>query len=1001
MSRPTANSPEDQAALARKIGVAVLGAAPPGWQRIRVEYRAAGQRAETVGEVVGPDGESQGWEPPAECAPLFDQLRHGMYRPGVGTWLSAFYVVERPSNYRIDVNLNQEPGWDPPLPDAVYREELQRFPRAEEHIPDWLRQRLGTSSRPSGEDAPRRGVPQLGDPTQAAELVREDATDLLPGSVVEELRSYTMDGGQAAPRAEEQHQNNGFGGPPNNGYQHENNGYQHGRRAESAQEPDRPGDAAGDGGFSVARVFDGTREDGRPMINRAAVDPADREVLLAYLDHAPVVLDTRNPTPDPFGADGRATVPASWHTDGRWIWSAAVGYHLRRHGVPPVPELVDHVRSQRFELPPVGEDVLAAAAALLHQRMPETRAAAQREQQPVPDFPLGHGGGFRDDLQDAATGILPAATDPSGPEGHDGPGQRPSTPEGARQQHERIEDQPVEAPAESGGYYSEFDEEPAYRDPGYPDERYGQRYEETPGFPEQSYQDQQPFPEQSYQDPVHHQPAEDHDPSPRPDDQAGYQDGSGADAFQEQPGFDGGQPYQDPGGYEHQHDYERDHGSEPFRDDRHYDADGLDDEAEAAAIEDEASIEQLRQRLSDLGVDPEGFRVGVVEEDVWCLLREDVAGEEETWSVFWSEHGERYDEVHFGQVNQACAYLLGALLMAHPHDHEEPPRPVVQDTVGEPDDRRAHHGDEDFRRDQHEEAEEPPRNLPDPFAGGGVAIPPASGGDPFEEGPHRFDYDPQDGPPMLDLGIGGGPRQIRLPLNQSQRGEEAPSRDLPPDPEPGPEQREEVPAGHWQDDPEDSDPARQVTSALSVPPPAPQRPTPPVEHPDGAHDPGQREPSAPQHDTVGGGHEAAGQPPRRQAADAQPSAARQQAVRGQGSEQQSIIRPLKGEPPLTLFRERRLLMLQAGTEIDRFGEPDGNVSYSAGTPYEQRSLPPQWVNRSYRAYRLLRPLQVLTGVAVPWFEQPGGGLVYILPRSITDLVDDGALAEVPEAAPPA
>jgi hypothetical protein len=46
---------------------------------------------------------------------------------------------------------------------------------------------------------------------------------------------------------------------------------------------------------------------------------------------------------------------------------------------------------------------------------------------------------------------------------------------------------------------------------------------------------------------------------------------------------------------------------------------------------------------------------------------------------------------------------------------------------------------------------------------------------------------------------------------------------------------------------------------------------------------------------------------------------------------------------------------------------------------------------------LERPLRVVTGVAVPWFEQPGGGTAYILPRSIQDLLDESALTEVNES----
>lgn len=103
---------------------------------------------------------------------------------------------------------------------------------------------------------------------------------------------------------------------------------------------------------------------------------------------------------------------------------------------------------------------------------------------------------------------------------------------------------------------------------------------------------------------------------------------------------------------------------------------------------------------------------------------------------------------------------------------------------------------------------------------------------------------------------------------------------------------------------------------------------------------------------------------------------------------------------MTLYRDRRQMMLQPGTELDRFGDPTGNVTYAIRTPYAQRSLPPQWSTRPYVAYRLQRPLQVLRGAAVPWFEQPGGGTAYVLPTAISELLADGTLVEIPNAEAP-
>lgn len=113
------------------------------------------------------------------------------------------------------------------------------------------------------------------------------------------------------------------------------------------------------------------------------------------------------------------------------------------------------------------------------------------------------------------------------------------------------------------------------------------------------------------------------------------------------------------------------------------------------------------------------------------------------------------------------------------------------------------------------------------------------------------------------------------------------------------------------------------------------------------------------------------------------------------------IQPLAGEPPLTLFRGKQLTTLPEGTEVDRYGDPTGNLTYAVGTPFSRRSLVPDWINRPYRVYRVVRPTDALTGAAIPWFDQPGGGTAYVLSRSVAELLETGHLEEVSDRQPPA
>ncbi|MGW5053166.1 TNT domain-containing protein, partial [Actinokineospora sp. NPDC004072] len=127
----------------------------------------------------------------------------------------------------------------------------------------------------------------------------------------------------------------------------------------------------------------------------------------------------------------------------------------------------------------------------------------------------------------------------------------------------------------------------------------------------------------------------------------------------------------------------------------------------------------------------------------------------------------------------------------------------------------------------------------------------------------------------------------------------------------------------------------------------------------------------------------------------------QQAEGQQRRPQDWPIQPLRGEPPLTLFRGKQLTQLPEGTELDRFGDPSGNLTYAVGTPFDRRSLVPDWINRPYRAYRVVRPTEALTGSAIPWFDQPGGGTAYVLPQSVAELISSGVLEEIPDRKPPA
>ncbi|HKS45003.1 MAG TPA: ferredoxin [Amycolatopsis sp.] len=264
MSRPPRPlTPGQRLQLVGQIGQALTAAVPPGWRQLRTEYRAAGRHIEADVIVTGSDGVARPAPPPPPVVQLLGSLRAGMYQPGRGTWLGAVVVLDAVNPPRAEFTIDEEPRWRRLPPPVGFADELRFFPRAEEHIPGWLRRRAGLS----------------------------------PGSSA----------------------------------------------------------LSGEGELRTPRVYDGLSESGRPVVNREALRPDERDRVLAYLETAPVVLAARTYDADAFDPGREPLVPLNFRTDGAWVWPGAVGYYLREHEVAPDPDLLAHLRSRQFVLPEVDE----------------------------------------------------------------------------------------------------------------------------------------------------------------------------------------------------------------------------------------------------------------------------------------------------------------------------------------------------------------------------------------------------------------------------------------------------------------------------------------------------------------------------------------------------------------------------------------------------------------------------------------------------------------------
>ncbi|WP_158309877.1 TNT domain-containing protein [Desulfitobacterium dehalogenans] len=86
--------------------------------------------------------------------------------------------------------------------------------------------------------------------------------------------------------------------------------------------------------------------------------------------------------------------------------------------------------------------------------------------------------------------------------------------------------------------------------------------------------------------------------------------------------------------------------------------------------------------------------------------------------------------------------------------------------------------------------------------------------------------------------------------------------------------------------------------------------------------------------------------------------------------------------------------MSPGTKIDRYGYPSGYYASPVGTPAEMRALVPGSLEKPYTVYEVIKPVDTLSGQAMPWFGQPGLGTQYKFTQSIENMLKQDIIKEV-------
>ncbi len=136
--------------MVQDIGRILLQLAPPGWRRVdlRVLMMAPGDDIEVT--LIMGDGTVSTVDPPPVIGETTAELRSRMYRQGEGTWFGMRYTLDPPSEYHVSYNFDFEPVWHSPVRADVYARDVAAFPRADEHIPGWLRAKLTEAADEAG-----------------------------------------------------------------------------------------------------------------------------------------------------------------------------------------------------------------------------------------------------------------------------------------------------------------------------------------------------------------------------------------------------------------------------------------------------------------------------------------------------------------------------------------------------------------------------------------------------------------------------------------------------------------------------------------------------------------------------------------------------------------------------------------------------------------------------------------------------------------------------------
>jgi hypothetical protein len=133
---------ELEVALARVVD----GSVRPGWETMRFEAWAIGGVMSYELFTLRDGVEEQSIPPTAVYKPL-KNLKMAAAVPDKGTWLSMIMTLSSNGVLTVDYTFDDNPQLDVDVSADDYELELKRFPRADDLVPAWWRERIARGDK--------------------------------------------------------------------------------------------------------------------------------------------------------------------------------------------------------------------------------------------------------------------------------------------------------------------------------------------------------------------------------------------------------------------------------------------------------------------------------------------------------------------------------------------------------------------------------------------------------------------------------------------------------------------------------------------------------------------------------------------------------------------------------------------------------------------------------------------------------------------------------------